>query len=132
VATAALLLWFWPWTPAVEHLLVLGILGSILADISLKGFRKIPFTCSYLPGKSKVHMVFWFGVIPVVIALDNAVELEQRALASPARYWAMAAILAAAALAARWFANRSAKGSGPEIQFEESASDELLALKLNR
>jgi len=96
VATAALLLWFWPWTPAVEHLLVLGILNSFLADISLTGFRKIPFTCSYLLGKSKVHMVFWFGVIPVVIALDNAVELEQRALASPARYWTMAAILGTA------------------------------------
>jgi len=72
------------------------MLGSILADISLTGFRKIPFTCSYLPGKSKVHMVFWFGVIPVVIALDNAAELEQRALANPVRYWTMAAILGTA------------------------------------
>ena len=62
-ASAALLFWFWPWATVAGHLLILGLLGSLLADLSLRGFRKIPFTCSYLPGKSKVHMLFWFGVI---------------------------------------------------------------------
>jgi hypothetical protein len=130
-ASAALLLWFWPWTPAAEHLLVLGLLGSLLADFSLKGFRKIPFTCSYLPGRSKVHMVFWFGIIPLVVAIHKAAELEQRAMANPLSYWAMAVTLGAAAFAARRFTNRSANRSGPEIQFEESASDELVRLGLN-
>ena len=131
VGTAALLLCFWPWTPAAEHLLVLGLLGSLLADISLKGFRKIPFTCSYLPGKSKVHMVFWFGNIPLVMAIHKAAELEQRAMAHPLRYWAMVAILGGAAVAARRIATASANRSGPEIQFEESASYELIALDLD-
>jgi hypothetical protein len=129
-AFAALLLWFWPWTTVAEHLLVLGLLGSLLADISLRGFRKIPFTCSWLPGKSKVHMVFWFGIIPLVVAVHKAAELEQRAMASPLSYWAMAAILGAGAFAARWVTNGSANRSGTEIQFEESASDELVGLGL--
>ncbi len=129
--SAALLLWFWPWTPVAEHLLVLGLLGSLLADISLKGFRKIPFTCSYLPGKSKVHMVFWFGIIPLVVAIHNAAELELRLMSSPLNYWAMAVALGAAAFAARRASNTSANRSGREIQFEESASDELVGLGLN-
>jgi len=127
-----LLLWFWPWTPAAGHLLLLGLLGSILADLSLKGFRKIPFTCSYLPGKWKVHMVFWFGIIPLVIAINEAVEWEQRVLARPLSYWLVAAALGVAAFAARKFTDASVNRSGLDIQFEESASDELIRLGLNR
>jgi hypothetical protein len=130
-ASAALLLWFWPWMIAAEHLLLLGLLGLILVDASLKGFRKIPFTCSYLPGKSKVHMVFWFGIIPLVMAIQQAAELEQRAMSSPLGYWAMVVTLGAVAFAARRLTNMSANRSGPEVQFEESASDELVGLGLN-
>ena len=131
-ASAVLLLWFWPWRPAVEHLLLLGLLGSILADLSLKGFRNIPFTCSYLPGKWKVHMIFWFGFIPLVIAINEAVEWEQQALARPRSYWLVAAALGVVAFAARKFTDASVSRSGLEIQFEESASDELVRLGLNR
>jgi hypothetical protein len=130
-ASAALLLWSWPWTTVAEHLLVLGLLGSLLADISLRGFRKIPFTCSYLPGKSKIHMVFWFGIFPVVLAVHKYAQLEQRALASPLSYWAMAGSLAAAALVARMVTDSTANRSAPDVQFEESASDELIGLGLN-
>ena len=130
-ASTALSLWFWPWTPALEHLLVLGLLGSLLVDLSLKGFRKIPFTCSYLPGKSKVHLLFWFGIIPLVVAIHQAVELEQRAMSSPPIYWAMVVTLGAVAFAARWVTDTSANRSGPEIQFEDSPSDELIGLRLN-
>ncbi|HXX22929.1 MAG TPA: hypothetical protein VEO19_07255 [Terriglobia bacterium] len=131
-ASAALLLWFWPWTTVAEHLLVLGLLGSLLADISLRDFRKIPFACSYLPGKSKVHMVFWWGVIPVVLAIHKVAQLEQRALASPLRYLALAGSLAVAVFAARLVSNKGANRSEPGIQFEESASDELTSLGLNK
>jgi len=130
-ASAALLLWFWPWTTVVEHLLVLALLGSLLVDVSLRGFRKIPFTCSYLPGKSKVHMVFWFGIFPVVLAVHKLAQLELRAMASPLRYWVMAGSLAAAALVARIVTNSTANHGGPGIQFEESASDKLIGLGLN-
>ncbi len=128
--SAALLLWFWPCAPVAQHLLVLGLLGSILADVSLKGFQKVPFTCSYLPGKSKVHMVFWC-IVPLVVAIQNATEWERRAMSSPLSYWAMAATLGAAAFAARWVSNASANRNEPEIQFEESASDELVELGIN-
>ena len=130
-ASAALLLCFWPWTTVAEHLLVLGLLGSLLADISLRGFRKIPFTCSYLPGKSKVHLLFWGGIFMGALAIHTVAQLELRALASPFSYWAMAGSLAAAALAARFVSNRVANRSEPGIQFEESASDELIGLRLD-
>jgi hypothetical protein len=52
-------------------------------------------------------------------------------MASPLRYWAMAGTVAAAAFAARLVTNTGANRSEPEIQFEESASDELIRLGLN-
>jgi hypothetical protein len=129
---AVLLPWFWPWAPAAGHLLVLALLGSLLADIFLREYRKIPFTCSYLPGKSKVHMVFWAGVIPLVWTIHKLVELEQKALASPLSFAGMSALLAAFAYAARRVTDASPDWIGPEIQFEESPSDELTVLGLNR
>ena len=55
---ALVFLWLWPWRPALAHLGVLGLLGATLAELCLYNFHKIPFTCSYLPGKSYAHMVF--------------------------------------------------------------------------
>ena len=130
--SALLLLWFWPWKSAAGHLLLLALLGSVLSDASLYGFRKIPFTCSYLPGKSKAHLVFWFGVIPVMIAIHKAAVFEQSAMAAPLNYWTTAAIVAAVAIAARYITNAGAKQHELESQFEESRSDELIGLGLNR
>jgi hypothetical protein len=84
-----------------------------------------------LPGKSKVHMVFWFGVIPLVFAIHKAAEFEQRAMAGSLSYWGMALTLGAAAFAVRKITDRSINRSSPVIQFEESASDELIGLGLN-
>jgi hypothetical protein len=131
LAATAILLLFWPWALVAEHLLLLGLLGSVLADGALVGFRKIPFTCSYLPGKSKAHLVFWFGIIPLVVAMVQAVELEQRAIANPLVYACVAVTMGAAAFAARRVTNMSAKRSAPQTQFEESPSDELVTLSLN-
>jgi hypothetical protein len=62
LGSAALCLRFWPLRQALGHLVLLGLLAMLLADLCLCGFRKIPFTCSYLPGKSQVHMVFLSGL----------------------------------------------------------------------
>ena len=44
VACAASFFWIWPWRPTFEHLMFLALIGAILVDCSLYGFRKIPFT----------------------------------------------------------------------------------------
>ena len=76
-------------------------------------------------------MVFWFGIFPVVLAIHKYAQLEQRAMASPLRYWAMTGTVAAAAFAARLITDTGANRNEPEVQFEESASDELITLGLN-
>ncbi len=76
-------------------------------------------------------MVFWFGIIPVVVAIHKAAGLELRAMANPRDYWAMAAVLCAAAFAARKIANGRADRGGPVVQFEETSEEEVLGLGLS-
>jgi hypothetical protein len=130
VGCAGLFLCFWPCAVVAKQLLLVGLLGALLADLSLTGFRKIPFTCSYLPGKTKIHVTFWVSIILAPMALSQFAELEKWAMARRPIYWVAVAILGSAALSVRRFTNTSADESGPEIQFEEYASDDLIGLGL--
>jgi hypothetical protein len=56
IAAAALFFWLWPRQIAAEHLALLAALGIGIAELGLHGFHKIPFTCSYLPGKLHFNM----------------------------------------------------------------------------
>ena len=128
--TVALFLWYWPWPAVAKHVLLLGLIGSLLVDLSLTGFRKIPFTCSYLPGKTRFHITFWASLLLWVVFLIKCVQFEQWIMADRLLYGEAVPILAAAAFAVRKFSNRRADRDGPEIQFEEFQSDELIGLGL--
>src|SRR5262249_49171988 len=52
--TIGLLFGIWPTGPALEHAVMLTLVGILAVEISLHQFRKIPFACSYLPGGSNV------------------------------------------------------------------------------
>jgi hypothetical protein len=132
IAWTALALYFWPWRLALQHTLVLALLGNILADASLRGFGKIPFTYPYVPGKSKVHMVFWFGVIPFLVMTHHAAEWELGLMGQPAAYLVLVLILAVAAVAMRLVANAAAARPEGEAPGETEASSELIGLGLNR
>lgn len=127
---AVAFLWLWPWWPAAGHLLVLALLGVVTAEITLAGFHKIPFTCSYLPGKSKINLTFWLCIGFVGLILDQGEVLELRALRHPASYAAMLAILVVAAVLARkrtaWLATSEA------LRFEELPEPAVYDLGLHR
>ena len=46
VLSAGVFLAQWPWLPAIGHLIILGLIGSILVELSLSGSQGIPFTCA--------------------------------------------------------------------------------------
>jgi hypothetical protein len=128
LASALLFLSIWPWRAALAHLAVLALLGVILSEICLIGVQKIPFTCSWLPGKSNFHITFWMCVALVVQIIGRAAEYERRALTNPAGYAALLSILALVALCARWRTNSEAAA----LTFEEIPSWKLVTLELPR
>jgi len=129
VGCAVLFLRYWPWVAVAKHLLLFGLFGGLLVELLLIGFRKIPYTCSYLPGKSKIHVMVLASVALLPLALINCVEFERWVTADWLLYGAAAAMLAGAGFAVRRYTSRDLELSG-EIQFEEFAADELIGLGL--
>jgi hypothetical protein len=93
VLTAALSLRFRPWRDVGAHLILLALLGCLFVELGLFRFDKVPFTCSYLPGKSNVQVVFW-GFVLIWIALGSATGVyEYGALHNGAKFAIMTAWL---------------------------------------
>lgn len=92
LVTAVVCLGLWPGRQNAGHIVVLGLLGMILADLCLLRFRKIPFTCSYLPGKSRFHMAF-LGALGLLVAGRDAAMLERHALQETGSMTVMLALL---------------------------------------
>jgi hypothetical protein len=79
VITAILLsLNYRPRLHVAQHLVILAIFGCLLVEIALINFDKVPFTCSYLPGKSNIQTVFWGAVFVWIMLtlLAGAFELD--------------------------------------------------------
>ena len=131
LGSAAVCFGIWPWLPAVGHLAILAGIGWLLAEICLHGFVKIPFTCSYLPGKSQVHLSV-LGGLGLLWFLSFSVRYERRVLESAGGTLAVVAALGALAAVARWRTQADAQAQTPEVQFEDAAEPAVRVLGLNR
>ena len=130
VGSAVIFLWLWPWWPAAGHLTVLAILGIVAAEVTLAGFRKIPFTCSYLPGKSNLHLTFWLCVSAFGLLVDQGAVLELHALRHTASYSIMIAILLAAAGLAR--RRTTLMTESEALEFEDAPPPAIMGLGLHQ
>ena len=101
-AIAAALFAMYLWRPVVEHLVVAGLLALLLVEVLVRGFGKVPFACSYLPGKPNIHIAFWVSLILGLWALDAAAKFELRMLAHVGNWAWMVGGLAAAVALLRW------------------------------
>ncbi len=116
--SAVVCFWLWPWMHAAAHLICLGLFGMMLCDAALNGFRKIPFTCSYLPGKINVNVLIVALAFVLTPVLEIMVTLEQEALRRPGTMIEMIVLVAATAGAVRWATER-ARSQEEQLQFEE-------------
>lgn len=129
LVSAALGLCFRPWHAVVEHLLVLALLGSILVDLCLVNVSKIPFACSYLPGKSNIQYMFWafgIGFLPIAMEIANA---EMAAFSSARRMAILLAILGA--LAGGLFAMNRQRARSAVLYYEEQEPEVITTLGLS-
>ena len=129
--SAAFLLALWPWRPAAAHLAVLGLLGIFLAEFSFGGAQKVPFTYSYLPGRSHIHVTFLLWIYFLLSGIVGAALGELQALERPAVFAAILGSLGVAALFAILRNNWLARPSQAELRFEEIPPDKLLSLELS-
>jgi hypothetical protein len=124
------LLSIWPFWPVVGHILVLSLLGLILTDICLLRFRKIPFACSYLPGKAQIHVTAGAGVLVLIGLADIGVKFEAKALQDPAVFMWMLGPVAMLATVIHRHASERIRAPETVIQFDEESDSAVLALDL--
>jgi hypothetical protein len=119
----------WTWRQSLTHLFVLALIGMIFLELWLHRFRKIPCTCSYLPGKSNIHVTFLLCLTMGLNLLLWGASLERRALSDFRRYlWMLAALAILAALT--WLRRVRSNREQPDLQFEDEIPPELTALNI--
>jgi hypothetical protein len=118
-----------PWEQVRAHLALLALLGWAFVEIAMIGFEKVPFTCSYLPGKANVQVVFW-GAVFVLALLSVTVALyEHRVLSNGWHVTGMLVALAATS-AVLWGTNRH-RAKSALLCFDEPTPEIITTLGLS-
>jgi hypothetical protein len=131
LCSGAVLFALWPFRPAAVHSLALMLLGGGLAEWSLAGFRKLPFTCSYLPGKANSHIIFWLAVLFLIPIANELAQFEVRLLATTVGNLLLIGIPGLVWAAARR-RNKIRTTGGGQLMFEEELPLEVFSLRLDR
>lgn len=117
-----------PWHALVEHVGMLALFGWLFVELALIRFDKVPFTCSYLPGKANVQVLFWGGVVVWIILGITAGTSEFSALHDARKYITMAAVLAAGVAAVGTYNRVRARSAA--LYFEEVPEQVVTGLGL--
>jgi hypothetical protein len=127
VAFASIVMW--PSRSSFVHVAALGMFGMILADLCLWNFHELPLVCSYLPGKSNIHAVFWAFVLFVVPAINKAGNAEYHLLKTATGSFLLLCGCGICTVCIRWRVTVLARSQG-KLRFEEAYPDEILSLDL--
>ena len=73
------------WTGGPIHLSFALLLGVILMNLLMVWFRKIPFTCSYFPGKTAMAVMFFLYLAGFSIYAWTMADVERRIAGDPLR-----------------------------------------------
>jgi hypothetical protein len=128
---ATVLFFLWPPVLATKHLLVLALFGGCLVEVALSGFQKVPFTCSFLPGKANVHIGFWVSVLLLIPVSNVAAHFEGRLLDTSIGSALLILVLGVTLWVVRRRTTMLAMAAA-RLRFEELPAQDLLSLKLDR
>ncbi|HTF64668.1 MAG TPA: hypothetical protein VK638_18465 [Edaphobacter sp.] len=120
----------YPWQQVLGHLVTMLFLGMLLVELCLYTFQKIPFTCSYLPGKANIHFVFWACLLFFIRLLKEGANFESRMLGHRMSCVLMILFLAVVAAGTRWL-TKVRMNPAKELEFEEENPAVIVSLKLN-
>ncbi|MGH9674794.1 MAG: hypothetical protein ACRD44_16570 [Bryobacteraceae bacterium] len=90
------------WWQALRFVVFLFLVGLVMIEILLARFEKIPFTCSYLPGKANLKVMFGVYWTVFMVASFFVTNLAYTTLRSLPHFVAATGIMAGAA----WFGSR--------------------------
>jgi hypothetical protein len=77
-------IWAWGWRTACLHVSFVFVLMLLLMEVLLIRLDKIPFTCTYLPGKANLKLMFLPYIFAFTTYAYTMTSLELRLLRRPA------------------------------------------------
>jgi len=117
----------WGWMTGLLFCLYGFVISLLLVEIVFLGYRKIPFACSYLPGKGKMH-IFWIVYLFALFAFVTIVtSLAYELLLNPLNFTYFYAIVFFLFVSIRIVQNRIFLQNA-EIIYEEEPEPVLVTL----
>jgi hypothetical protein len=128
VAAAIPVLWLALGSPALIAAGVVALVGLVFVHVVLLDWRRIPFTCSYLPGKRLIAHTLVFGFAAFVLFTAGSVQLLNLATLRARYALVIAGILALVA----WLLERRRLAAWREtpLIFDDEFPDQPLQLGL--
>jgi len=130
VAAALPVLWITMGSTAVIAAAIVALIGFVFVHAVLLDWRRIPFTCSYLPGKRFVARSVLLGSLAFAFFPLTGVRLVHVATAGPKQALTIAAVLSPVAYLLR--RRRFAVWRQTPLLFDDEFPDEPLQLQLGR
>ena len=128
VVVALLALNYRPWEQVAGHLVLLALFGCAFVEFALVNFNKVPFTCSFMPGKANVQAVFWGAVVIWIMLTLLAGTVEISALQHLSKFFATAGLLLFVVAAVGIYNRIRARSA--ELYFEDVAPEIVTTLNL--
>jgi hypothetical protein len=119
------------WSPgaALAHLVFSVTISVVLIEVLTMEFRKIPFTCSYPPGKANVT-ILWIGYwVAFLLYAFSMANLESWMVKRPRRLIPFYLVVAILFAGFEWW-RRRADAVGVALIFDDAADPDVLTLGL--
>jgi hypothetical protein len=118
------------WPQMLLHLAYCAMLALMLVEVLMFRFPKIPFTCSYLPGKANLRLYWAPYLFACLVYISTVISLESWLLEQPDRFLAFflvsgGVLLLFRAYQDRWVTRRL------EFIFDEEPEPAVRSLRLN-
>jgi hypothetical protein len=84
----------WGWGYAARHLLMVVLILLLVLEYLMRGFPKIPFTCSFLPGKANLKATIGIYAATFLFFAVLVSRIELALLQARSGYWIGAGIIA--------------------------------------
>jgi hypothetical protein len=123
-------IFLWGWAAAVFHTFFDIALSLLLIELLLLNFHKIPFTCSYLPGKANITglwFVYWLGFATYAYSMAS---LEAWILQSGFKMACFYFVCTLAVASAMYYRNRRL-AEGFSLVFEDKMDPVVRTLDLS-
>jgi hypothetical protein len=113
---------FWSVPAALSHTAFCWVIGRLFADLLLMRTDKLPFACTYFPGKSRVFTLWPLYVMAFFLYTLLLAALDLALIGYP-RGWVWFGLVAACLIALVAFAHRRVLSTATGLRFEEEDPD---------